>query len=396
MAESEGERGNPGVGDIGGPAKTATVTGDDSGFQMWPQTPLVMMSLGLVLLVLAAIGGTHGETFAAGDAPAKFPMTSKFITYGFAGVLVLAGLLMLVVRRFGNDDTSWKAVLEEALGSWSAILDTKGGFMTNLFELGLWVLLIVATIFAMVFVTSIVNPTDPLAWVGYAVIAALFIMVVITSPIMKAKFAETTKLALGYLSHPRILGFLAISAVLLGILALSAAYPGVSYIVYALAIGLVLYFGRDVLSGMVDVVRRFFKTGTGAKDAPESAKGQKPSKPSGSSTAAARRSWFQTLTRLARNWLSDTLGWLTMDQQEYLDYERTLNIDSRTVDARRAQLLKDYGFAAAIQVCTLSRVWAISISLRQSPLAPWSRCLFPTLWWMNDRPASTQYRGGSL
>lgn len=321
---------------------TATATDEGSAFQMWPQTPLVMMSLGLVLLVLA--------TFAAGDAPAKFPMTSKYITYVFAGVLVLAGMFMLVVRRYGTDDNSWTKVLEEALGSWSAMLDTEGGFMTNLFELGMWVLLIIATIFATVFVTSIVNPSDPLAWVGYAVIAALFIMVIITSPIMKAKFAETTKLALGYLSRPRILGFLAIAVVVLGVLALSAAYPVVSYLVYALAIGLVLYFGRDVLSGTWDVARRFFRGSKGTTEGEESGEGtgtKKPEKGSGSKRSANKRSWLQTLTRLARNWLADTLGWLAMDQQEYLEYEKALNIDARTLDARRAQLLKDYGFAAA-------------------------------------------------
>ena len=57
-------------------------------FQMWPQTPLVMMAFGLLLLVLAAIGSTHGAAFEAGDAPAKFPMTSKYITYAFLVVIL--------------------------------------------------------------------------------------------------------------------------------------------------------------------------------------------------------------------------------------------------------------------------------------------------------------------
>ena len=123
-------------------------------FQMWPQTPLVMMAFGLLLLVLAAIGSTHGAAFEAGDTPAKFPMTSKYITYAFAGILTLAGFLLLLMRRFKDDKTTWKTVLEEALGSWSVIFDTKGAFMTNLAESGLWVLLVIATIFAMKFKTK--------------------------------------------------------------------------------------------------------------------------------------------------------------------------------------------------------------------------------------------------
>jgi hypothetical protein len=96
-------------------------------------------------------------------------MTSKYLTYAFAGVLVLAGFLLLVVRRYKDDETTWKAVLEEALGSWSVILDTNGEFMKNLATNGARLLLVIATIFAMIFITSVFPPTDPLAWVGYAI-----------------------------------------------------------------------------------------------------------------------------------------------------------------------------------------------------------------------------------
>ena len=357
---------DPPVGESGGIAASASVPESVAtkppAFQMWPQTPLVMMAFGLLLLVLAAIGSTHGAAFEAGDAPAKFPMTSKYITYAFAGVLVLAGFLLLVMRRFKDDKTTWKTVLEEALGSWSVIFDTKGTFMTNLAESGLWVLLIIATIFAMIFITSIVSPTDPLAWVGYAIIVALFIMIIITSPLLKLKFKKTAELALSYLTKPRILGFLVIAAGIFGILAASAAYPMVSYAVYALVLGLVLYFGRGFLSGGFDFVKKLFgkrKSGTGEA---ETTKEESVKKGSASGANEQDRTWLQTLIRLARNWISDTLGWMTMDPEDYLDYEKALSEDALSVDARRSQILKDYGFAAAT-VATSGLVVALAFFL---------------------------------
>ena len=354
-------------GGISGPVSApASAVTKPPAFQMWPQTPLVMMAFGLLLLVLAAIGSTHGAAFEAGDAPAKFPMTSKYITYAFAGVLVLAGFLLLVMRRFKDDKTTWKTVLEEALGSWSMIFDTKGTFMTNLAESGLWVLLIIATIFAMIFITSIVSPSDPLAWVGYAIIVALFLMIIITSPLLKLKFKNTAELALSYLTKPRILGFLVIAAGVLGVLAASAAYPMVSYAVYALVIGLVLYFGRGFLSGGFDFVSKLFskrKSETGEANSP---KERRTGRGSAASTARASekldRSWLQTLIRLARNWISDTLGWMTMDPEDYLDYEKALSEDALSVDARRSQILKDYGFAAAT-VATSGLIVALAFFL---------------------------------
>lgn len=316
-------------------------------FQMWPQTPLVMMAFGLLLLVLAAIGSTHGAAFEAGDAPAKFPMTSKYITYAFAGVLVLAGLLLLVMRRYKDDKTTWKTVLEEAMGSWSVIFDTKGAFMKNLATNGLWLLLVIATIFAIIFITSVFSPTDPLAWIGYAIIATLFLMIIITSPLLKLKFENTAGLALSYLTKPLILGFLVIAAGIFGVLAASAAYPMVSYAVYALVIGLVLYFGRDALSGGVDFVTKLFskrKGGTGEAKGTKEARGRSGA---GNVSQSQDRSWLQTLMRLTRNWITDTLGWMTMDPEDYLDYEKALSDEALSVDARRRQLLKDYGFAAA-------------------------------------------------
>ena len=331
-------------------------------FQMWPQTPLVMMAFGLLLLVLAAIGSTHGAAFEAGDAPAKFPMTSKYITYAFAGVLTLAGFLLLLMRRFKDDKTTWKTVLEEALGSWSVIFDTKGAFMTNLAESGLWVLLVIATIFAMIFITSIVSPTDPLAWVGYSIIVALFFLIIITSPLLKLRFKKTTALALSYLTKPRILGFLVIAAGVFGVLAASAAYPMVSYAVYALVLGLVLYFGRGFLSGGFDFVSKLFskkKSGTGKAETTEK---ESVKKGSASSANEQDRTWLQTLIRLMRNWLSDTLGWMTMDPEDYLDYEKALSEDALSVDARRSEILKDYGFAAAT-VATSGLIVALAFLL---------------------------------
>ena len=316
-------------------------------FQMWPQTPLVMMAFGLLLLVLAAIGSTHGAAFEAGDAPAKFPMTSKYITYAFAGVLTLAGLLLLLMRRFKDDKTTWKTVLEEALGSWSVIFDTKGAFMTNLAESGLWLLLVIATIFALIFITSIVSPTDPLAWVGYGIIVALFFLIIITSPLLKLRFKKMTELALTYLTKPRILGFLVIAAGVFGVLAASAAYPMVSYAVYAIIIGLVLYFGRDFLSGGFDFVSKLFSRRKGGTGEVETTKEGRTGMGDKKSSGAEDRSWLQTLMRLTRNWLSDTLGWMTMDPEDYLDYEKALSEDALSVDADRRQILKDYGFAAA-------------------------------------------------
>ena len=350
-------------GGISGPASApASAATKPPAFQMWPQTPLVMMAFGLLLLVLAAIGSTHGAAFEAGDAPAKFPMTSKYITYAFAGVLVLAGFLLLVMRRFKDDKTTWKTVLEEALGSWSVIFDTKGAFMTNLAESGLWVLLIIATIFAMIFITSIVPPTDPLAWVGYAIIVALFIMIIITSPLLKLKFKKTAELALSYLTKPRILGFLVIAAGVLGVLAASAAYPMVSYAVYALVIGLVLYFGRDVLSGAFDFVKKLFGKQTSGTSEAMTTKERRTGRGDRRLSGAQERSWFQTLMRLGRNWLSDTLGWMTMEPEDYLDYEKALSEDALSVDARRSQILKDYGFAAAT-VATSGLIVALALFL---------------------------------
>ena len=331
-------------------------------FQMWPQTPLVMMAFGLLLLVLAAIGSTHGAAFEAGDTPAKFPMTSKYITYAFAGILTLAGFLLLLMRRFKDDKTTWKTVLEEALGSWSVIFDTKGAFMTNLAESGLWVLLVIATIFAMIFITSIVSPSDPLAWVGYAIIVALFLMIIITSPLLKLRFKKTTALALTYLTKPRILGFLVIAAGVFGVLAASAAYPMVSYAVYALVLGVVLYFGRGFLSGGFDFVSKLFskkKSGTGEAETTEE---ESVKKGSASGANEQDRTWLQTLVRLMRNWLSDTLGWMTMDPEDYLDYEKALSEDALSVDARRSEILKDYGFAAAT-VATSGLIVALAFFL---------------------------------
>jgi hypothetical protein len=172
-------------------------------------------------------------------------------------------------------------------------------------------------------------------------------MIIITSPLLKHKFEKTTNLALSYLTKPRILGFLVIAAGIFGVLAASAAYPMVSYVVYALVIGLVLYFGRDALSGGVDFVTKLFskrKGGTGEAKGTKEARGRSGA---GNVSQSQDRSWLQTLMRLARNWLSDTLGWMTMDPQDYLDYEKALSEDALSVDARRSQILKDYGFAAA-------------------------------------------------
>jgi hypothetical protein len=354
------------VGESGGIAASASVPESAAtkphAFQMWPQTPLVMMAFGLLLLILAAIGSTHGAAFEAGDAPAKFPMTSKYITYAFAGVLVLAGFLLLVIRRYKDDKTTWKTVLEEALGSWSVIFDTKGAFMTNLAESGLWVLLVIATIFAMIFITSIVSPTDPLAWVGYAIIVTLFLMIIITSPLLKLKFKKTAELALSYLTKPRILGFLVIAAGVFGVLAASAAYPMVSYAVYAIVIGLILYFGRDFLSGGFDFVSKLFSKRKGGTGEAETTEEESVKKGSASGANEQDRTWFQTLIRLMRNWLSDTLGWMTMDPEDYLDYEKALSEDALSVDARRSQILKDYGFAAAT-VATSGLIVALAFLL---------------------------------
>lgn len=356
----------PPVGESGGIAAPASAPESAAtkppAFQMWPQTPLVMMAFGLLLLVLAAIGSTHGAAFEAGDTPAKFPMTSKYITYAFAGVLTLAGLLLLLMRRFKDDKTTWKTVLEEALGSWSVIFDTKGAFMTNLAESGLWVLLIIATIFAMIFIISIVSPTDPLAWVGYGIIVALFFLIIITSPLLKLRFKKTTALALTYLTNPRILGFLVIAAGVLGVLAASAAYPMVSYAVYALVLALILYFGRDVLSGGFDFVTKLFSKRKSETSEAKTTKERRTGSGDRRLSGAEERSWFQTLMRLARNWLSDTLGWMTMEPEDYLDYEKALSEDALSVDARRSQILKDYGFAAAT-VATSGLIVTLAIFL---------------------------------
>ena len=80
------------------------------------------------------------------------------------------------------------------------------------------------------------------------------------------------------------------------------------------------------------------------------------------SSGAEDRSWLQTLMRLTRNWLSDTLGWMTMDPEDYLDYEKALSEDALSVDADRRQILKDYGFAAAT-ITTSGLIVALALFL---------------------------------
>jgi hypothetical protein len=189
-------------------------------------------ALPLILLFMSIILTVGGSSAAHSD----FPKASSIVAYVFAAILGIIGAGILVYRRRQ----------EGGVGSWASVFvgPDSNGIVRDLFSHGLWILLLLFTIIATVFITSAFPSTSPLAWIGYVIIGVLSLMTLFMSPVVSGNG--------DFFTSPTVIGAIIISLVLIAILILGAAYPIVGWSVLGgLAMLTVYYIYRNWTPTMV-------------------------------------------------------------------------------------------------------------------------------------------------
>jgi hypothetical protein len=205
-------------------------------------TPLILTLLAIVLFI--ATGEQEANQYeqaekdkSEGVKPQTPSSGSRIFAQIIATLLLVAGIGTLVYRRMtgggatGGGNT-WAEVLTDALGPSTA--KVAGLLLRH----GLWGVLVIAAVLAIVFTVGIAPPQSPLAWIAYAAVGVLGLIAVFTSPVVAevrgaTRLGKLFKWLWGKVTTWRAIAIILVAALAIGLLALGNIYPLVGWAVFA-------------------------------------------------------------------------------------------------------------------------------------------------------------------